>query len=307
MRKIFVTTPTTRSSRPFRRVRSFALAACALFGTLPLRAQQGEGSAESINQCLEHHSATQQLRNQGQLVESRELALQCAAQRCPGDVRKDCLGWVEQLKQQTPSLSLRVTVDGRNETSVKVLLDGQQVLTTLTGRALPLNPGPHEVQIEVEGFPPYQESVFLNEAERFRVVSASFVSEAAPPTAGPGVAPLSSPPTADTAASTPLSVYVLGGVGLAAAINAVGWGVYFRSGYEQLETGCAPNCADDSIDVVKKRGLIADISTGVSVLSLGGAALIYFLAGDEAPASAPVDIAWLPEGGTMATVRLPLD
>jgi hypothetical protein len=44
-----------------------------------------------------------------------------------------------------------------------------------------------------------------------------------------------------------------------------------------LEDGCAPNCSESSVDDLRQRALLADISWGVSVVSLAGATAFFLL------------------------------
>ena len=79
----------------------------------------------------------------------------------------------------------------------------------------------------------------------------------------------------------PVATYVFGGIGIAAALSGGAWGISNAALRSDMETECAPNCSDRSIDVLKQRALIADISWGVSIVSLATAATIYFLRPEE--------------------------
>jgi hypothetical protein len=107
----------------------------------------------------------------------------------------------------------------------------------------------------------------------------------------------------------PLTVWVFAGVGAAAAINGTVWGLSTQALKGELETACAPpdheGCPPASIDIVKQRALIADISWGVSALSLVTAGAFYFLRPEKPVESNAVelDVSWLPDGGAIGTLR----
>jgi hypothetical protein len=49
-----------------------------------------------------------------------------------------------------------------------------------------------------------------------------------------------------------------------------------KSGYQNLESTCAPRCADSEKKSLQTKALVADIALGVGVLSLG-TSLVYWL------------------------------
>ena len=49
-------------------------------------------------------------------------------------------------------------------------IDDEDMVTTLVGRPVPLNPGAHQIRVEVKGFQPYEESIDLGSGDRETLV-----------------------------------------------------------------------------------------------------------------------------------------
>lgn len=251
-------------------------------------------TAEVLDQCLADHLTSQKMQQLGRLLESQEHSYQCAAQHCPGQLRIDCLQWVNQLSERIPSLSFRVKVEGHREANVQVYVDGHLTLKRLSGQALNIDPGSHEIRIEAEGYSPYTEQITINEGERFRDIVADF-ERPSPPAS---LQPLADSKPAE--GNSHVAEYVLAGIGLAATAHAIGWGVYASSGKSQLESECSPFCKQSSVDSIRRRGLIADISLGLGLSSIAGAAIVYF---SRTKTVAPLEVA-IVRGGLLGTVHL---
>ena len=101
---------------------------------------------------------------------------------------------------------------------------------------------------------------------------------------------------------------MFGGLGIAAAISGGAWGISnmtLRSDMERPQPeGCAPDCKDQAVAELKRRALFADISWGVSVVSLATAATFYFLRPEEQlEQPVAVDLRLLPSGA-MGTISV---
>lgn len=290
-----------RSSDGLCRLAGLAL---SLAVSIPLtaRAQEAPGAPaaettpDPVLECLGNHTDGQRLRRDGKLLESRDAFRQCSATACPSEIIRDCLGWMEEVDKQIPSVSFVVAADGLNRADARVFIDDVLVLEKLSGRAVPVNPGPHRVRVALPPFAPFEEQVVFTEGDKFRVVNVQFAS---PQTASDPLAttPGAAPPEADKARPVPIATYVFGGLGIAAAISGGAWGISNVALRSDMEEQCSPNCSDRSIDVLKQRALIADISWGVSIVSLATAATIYFLRPEETlEQPLAVDVRLLPAG-----------
>jgi hypothetical protein len=300
----------SRSGRSFERLAAIALSFVA---SSPLAALAQEPPAASaapaaesstpdpVLACLANHTEGQQLRKDGKLIESRDAFRQCSATECPSEIIRDCLGWMEEVARQIPSVSFAVTADGVSRADAQVFIDDARVLDKLSGRAIDVNPGPRRVRVELPPFEPFEEQVVFTEGDKFRIVEVKFAS---PLPAQAPLAPATNPtPQPEKHRPVPVTTYVFGGLGIAAAISGGAWGISNVALRSDMEESCSPNCSDKSIEVLKQRALLADISWGVSIVSLATAATIYFLRPEEQlEQPVAVDVRLLPAGamGTLS-------
>ncbi|HTV21553.1 MAG TPA: hypothetical protein VMG12_22850 [Polyangiaceae bacterium] len=246
--------------------------------------------------CLGNHTEGQQSRRDGKLLESRTAFRACSATTCPSEIIRDCFGWLEEVEKQIPSMSVTVTADGVSRNDAQVYVDDVLVLEKLSGRAVDVDPGQHRLRVVLPPFEPFEEQVFFPEGDRFRVVDVKFSSPRPATVAGP-TTPSTTPTDIEPYRPVPIASYVFGGIGIAAAISGSAWGISNMALRSDMEDQCSPNCSDKSIDVLKQRALIADISWGVSIVSIATAATIYFLRPEESlEQPVAVDLRLLPAG-----------
>lgn len=228
-----------------------------------------EGLAAQKQACADDSEQGQELRDQGKLLAARERFLACAAEACPPIVRKDCADWLDDLDERTPTIVLDARDPaGKDLTDVRVLEGGRVLAASLDGKAIPLDPGEHHLRYEWSGAPAIEERVVLREGERRRRLTVRF---AAPAPAAPEMpAPLAPPPR-----PLPLAPLVLGGVALAGGAAFAGLAVSAKADYEDLDATCAPRCTSDVIEPVRTKLILANVSLGVSVVSLGVATFLW--------------------------------
>lgn len=236
--------------------------------------REGKNGARSLKHdvveaCLNNHAQGQEFRLDGKLIEARDAFLLCSATRCPAQVQRDCVNYLEQVQVELPSVVLRVLADGVSRADVSVSIDGHIVLDKLTGKALELNPGGHELRVALNGYHPYQQSLIVSEGERFRVVEVVFST--------PKQAPVEPPHKLEKHRPVPVSTYLLGGLGIVALSSGVGWGLSTWALHDELQAGCAPRCSRASVSVLKQRALFADVSWGIGAVSLITAGVFYLL------------------------------
>lgn len=269
-----------------------------------LGASVAHAQSDHVDACLSSHTEGQELRLQGKLLEARDELMQCSATGCPSQVIRDCLGWLEQIQVQIPSVGFRVTADGTSRADVTVEIDGKVVLERLSGKSIDLNPGPHQVRVLLPPFEPYEKDIVVSEGDKFRMLEIAFNTPASelptPESTGPAVVEMHRP--------IPMTAWVFAGVSAAAAISGTAWGLSTQALKAELEAGCAPpktGCSPESIAILKQRALIADISWGVSAVSLLTASAFYFLR-PEKPVqenTIELDVSWLPDGGAVGSIR----
>jgi hypothetical protein len=240
-------------------------------------------AADACSAAYEH---AQERRADGDLLAAREQLLACNQPECADFIRQDCGQWLGEVETAIPSVAIEATdANGRTLTAVRVTVDGVAITSTLDGIALPLNPGNRHFRFEAAGFPALEHDVFLAQGQKSEVVKVTF---AAPPVpAAPAAAP-------DEKRRIGPAVYAFGTLGV---VGLAGFSIFAISGTSAEHTlrseDCAKTstCTDAQTSPIEHKYLYADISLGVSVLSLGAAA--YFLFANHEP-SKPVSSASAP-------------
>lgn len=237
--------------------------------------------------CVARHQLAQEQRYDGRLIEALASLRECAADVCPLALRVDCTEWLLQVQQHMPTLIPIAELDGADVTDASVLLDGESVLRVLDGRAIPVNPGAHELRFERPPLAPVTVRVVAREGEKNRVVKAEFSSPVPVRlrAAAPG-APQRALGPAEPMRPTPLGTYVLGGVALAASGSATYFGLRAVAIRHDLEHACSPLCSEEEVADVRHLALLSDVSMGVAIVSAATAFALY-LARPSVPGAPP--------------------
>lgn len=239
-----------------------------------------EARADDKRVCLTSYVEAQRDRNAAHLRQAAIDLTRCGASVCPGPVRNDCVRWYAEVQAATPSLVVSFTdAQGKERGDVSVSIDGERRAPSLDGRALPVDPGTHRIELGVPGGESFVTTVLVREGERDRRVDVR-----APPRTSSARASRPVPPLA----------WALGGVGLAglATWGAVGLvALYAHPGLESTLSGCKPGCPSRDVSTVRTRFAVADVAAGIGILSLAGAAYVFFtrpaVRASEAPTFRP--------------------
>jgi hypothetical protein len=242
------------------------------------------------DQCFDAYEQAQRSRKAYKLRAAHEQLLTCAADTCPAFVRQDCSKWLAEVETSTPTIVvLAKHADGSAIDGAKATLDGAPLAGSLDGRAVPVDPGPHDLRCEANGMV-VQKHIVVAEGQKNQPF---YVAMDAPPSASTSQAaspaPAASPPPAEQPApggspsrKIPTATWVLGGV---AAAGAISFAVFGILGHDVQS--CAPNCSQSQVDDLRRDYLIADVSW-ITGLVAAGAALYFFLTAPTSPAPAPV-------------------
>ncbi|MDF2694376.1 MAG: hypothetical protein K0S65_2759 [Labilithrix sp.] len=248
--------------------------------------------ATAANPCVAAADAAQDLRSSGKLREARATFLVCAQKSCNSVIRAGCEKWLREVDEEMPSLVVRaVDARGRDVLGVRVTIDEAPI--ALDGHPAPVDPGQRVVRAKARSGDVTERKVLVALGEKARVVALRFdraleqdgtrpADEPAPAPAPQRKTPPAEEPTATTTASEAPSnalPIALGAIGVV-ALGAFG---YFElaghAGYRDLEDGCfktAAKCTSGEIDPVRQQFLAAGISLGISVVTHGAAAILYF-------------------------------
>ena len=239
----------------------------AVTGTPHLAVAESDGSA-----CATTAEEAQELRTEHKLREAQQKLLTCAQPTCPAIVRTDCMQWLSEVEKAMPTVVIKASGPTYREIiAVRVWLDGVLLFDRLNGLAHPVNPGVHQFRYEVDGMIPIEEQVVIREGEERRMLVVQF--QAMPDT---GYSTSNSVEPAKVR-RTPVIPFVLGGVGLAALGSFAYFGIKGRAEASDLESGCGvtKTCSNAQIDQVRRKLQIADVSLGVSLISLGIATWMF--------------------------------
>ncbi len=248
---------------------SCLLIACGLCGAAPAFAD--------AKQCVAQNNDGAQKRDEHHLLAAREAYRACVAEtECPDMVRSECDSAVADLKTAVPTLLVAVVDELHHDLAGATLtLDGQPV--ALDGSALEVDPGPHELGA-TRGELSKKLQIIAIESDLNRRVEIVLQAphtdvEFAVPQTGASASPRRSK----------LPAYLLGGV---AVLGAASFSYFALSGHSELAgtlDHCKPYCPADEVRSVRTKYLLADISLGVSLVSLGGAGYWLLSTPKEAP------------------------
>jgi hypothetical protein len=281
------------------------LLASLVAGLVATSVVSSAAAADEKKACVAAYEQSQVLRNESKLSDAKKAMLVCARDVCPAALRTDCVGWLSEVEASIPS----VVVDakdraGKDIASVKVSVDGKQVLATLDGKPMVMDPGAHTFRYETSGFPPIEEQVVVKTGEKNRKISVVFKAPGETDKPAGGAQP---PPPVVIDPAKPSNrktvAYVLGGVG----VVALGAGTFFYLSGKGAENDlrdqpCAATktCLQGDVDDVKKKYLFGDIAMATGIVSLGVGAFLYVTAPKAEPAASvgrSFDVAPTPGGG----------
>lgn len=225
-------------------------------------------AADSVNECIAAHAGGQVLRNQGRLVAAKARFAECQVESCPALVRDECAALGQSVDQALPSAVFgALDEQGKPTSDAALSIDGLPALTRLDGRPIPLDPGAHRVRFQRANGEVRDLTLVLVESEHERRVLADF----RPP-------PDSANADGEHANGRGTRrALVWASAGTAAL--ALGSFTYFALSGRAIQSDlerCKPSCQNrDDLDSMHARYLVADVSLGVALLSLGVGALVW--------------------------------
>jgi hypothetical protein len=231
--------------------RHLVLTAQLVLCALPQRA----GAADRVQECIGEHVEAQLLRNQGRLVAAQARLFECAKPTCPALVRAECVTLRQEVEAALPSVILNA-LDERGHTTSEptVSIDGSPELVPLDGRSVALDPGEHRLRFQHPDGGIREITLVLAESEHDRSVLADFR------------------PKADGIRESRWADNVML-VSAGVAAGALGAFTFFALSGRALQNDlerCKPNCENRAeVDRMRSRYLIADISLGIALVSVG--------------------------------------
>jgi hypothetical protein len=251
--------------------------------------------AQDKEQCVQAYEDAQTLRAERKLIEAHARLITCTNATCPSVISQDCWRWLGEVESATPALTIGAEMEGGGDIiEATISLDGKVLNRDSSGKAVPVNPGPHTLRAEAPGYHAAEQTVVAREGERARVIKLVLrsltpkVDTASTPAAGS--AAVGVPQTEPQHRKVTWPVYALGGVALA----SVGVGAYFGykgtkdakdMGKSMAEGGCKPNCDQSDIDAAHTKLLVANVLFGVGGAAAVGALITYLVSKPNAPST----------------------
>jgi hypothetical protein len=198
----------------------------------------------------------------------------------PGVAREQ----VDALSAEVPELTIELAADTPDD--AVLTRDGVRVPPKMVGVAIPVDPGRHELRLEVPGRAPQSKVVELGRGERRRVTlggrGATKKSPQGKPAPGPAPAPTS---------GLAIAAYVVGGVGLASAIAGTIAGGVALGKKSDIDAECVDHeCSEEGLEAVgaaQTAGTISTITLILGAVGLAAGTTMWLLAGgtgdDEPP------------------------
>jgi hypothetical protein len=247
-------------------------------------AQPGATQKQIKQQCAAAYVEAQTLRKQGSLLSARDQLITCGRDECAAAIKNECAQWLSEVNAGIPSIVVAAKDrNGKETLAIKVHVGGSLIKDGLDAKAIELDPGSHVLRLELEGEPPIEQEIVLQEGRKHRLVEVSWQQDSSPvaaPEPEPDLAP--DPPVA--AAGPPVLAYVLVGVG---AVALVGTGYFWLTAASEKSDldGCKPACDQADVDSVEQKRLFGDIALGVGIVSLAAATYLWLGSSSPPPAA----------------------
>ncbi|MDB4942969.1 MAG: hypothetical protein JWP97_2503 [Labilithrix sp.] len=248
-----------------------AIIASVLFASMTNGARPAH--ADVPPECRQAYVGGQEDRRAGLLQRARGELLACSKPSCPPAIVADCADWLRDVERAIPSFVVAVVgADGAERTDALVYLDGVLVAKTADGRAIPADPGTHEVRVSVASEGELTSRVVLREGERNRAVNVHFAPHRERP------APVTGPPRADAPDRTRMTTasWILGGVGAAGLLTGgvLAASAFFGSPSLRTLDRCRPSCPEDEASKVHTMFVVSDVAAGVGLVAIGAAIIL---------------------------------
>jgi hypothetical protein len=309
--------------------------------------QAGAGLAApkvTAQSCTAAYKSAVKAQQASHLQEAQKWFAACSQQACGTLIRRECLLSYDQITADIPTIvPVVTTVTGEPVLDVKVTMDGALLASKIDGRALPVDPGPHEFTFITHAGSATQKVVILQGQRNRPIAMALATSGQQPQKAGPpraAMAPVAAPtaPVLDVtpaepppfqggapsayrdsfaadessvttpSGSRPVAPYIAAGIGLV-GVGGYALLTYWGRKDNDMLAQCKPDCMQSSVDHVRRLYLVANISLGVGIAALGTATWLYLRSSksrqQEAAASGPpVALDVMPlSNGALASVR----
>jgi hypothetical protein len=233
-------------------------------------------TAAGSTMCPDSYEKAQEERAAGHLKAALVHLQSCIDPSCAKFIRDDCVRWMEQVESALPTVVFAVQREGEDLTNVEVSCDGELLMSALDGKAVPVDPGPHDFSFKVSGLAPIQRQTLVREGERNRMIAVEFsvARERVASTTASADTNLSAEPHPHKTIAYYLP-YGLAGLGVLGGAGFALFGIQGNSQQGGLERTCSPHCQSSQVDSVKTKYWLADTCLAVGLVSVAVATYLF--------------------------------
>ena len=230
-------------------------------------------AAAASTVCPDSYEKAQEERAAGHLRSALLHLKSCIDPSCAKFIRDDCARWMDQVESALPTVVFAAQRKGQDLTDVEVSCDGEPLMISLDGKAVPVDPGPHDFSFKAPDMDPMQRQIVIREGERNRMIAVEFsVAEtSASTTADANLA-------AESGRHKTIAHYLPYGLAGLGALGGAGFALFAIQGNSQkgdLERSCSPHCQSSQVDSVKTKYVVADTCLAVGLVSVGVATYLF--------------------------------
>jgi hypothetical protein len=247
-------------------------------------------AGDEIRVCVDAVEEGQIAHQRGQLRRARERFLVCGREVCPAPLRKDCREWFDEVEASLPTLVIAAkTSEGRELTRGRVFVDGEEIPDALNGRAFVVDPGRHEVRLELVGAKPVTVETVAHEGVKKRLLTV----EAEPlgsDAAGRGANGPTSSEGRHGTRPVPVGVYLAGGASALALAGFAYFAVSGRGELNELRATCGSTCQESDVNAARQKLLVGDVFLASGVVALGVATWLFLSRPRTVPRTVSFDV-----------------
>jgi hypothetical protein len=218
-------------------------------------------------ECIITHADAQVLVKAGKLLEARRKFEACAIAGCPTVIQKDCKSLGRTVEKSIPTLRVSLLhPDGKAIHGFEVELDGSALPLSASEQSIELDPGARRFRLAAPNYPTAEVSVDVREGQKDRVIVVQFAPR-------------------DPASGKIRNLgQILTGVGAFGIVTFAAFDVSARIDRGKLGDRASRPSMDRDYDLVNRmhtKRLVADVSLGVGLVSLGVATYLLLVTKDS--------------------------
>lgn len=221
-------------------------------------------------ECIRTHADAQVLVKAGKLLEARKKFEACAIADCPKVIQKDCKNLGKTVEKSIPTLRLSLLEpNGKAVNGFEVELDGTALPLSASEDYVEVDPGERRLRLTAPNYPAAEVTVAAREGQKDRTIVVQFAPR-------------------DPASRKIRNLgQILTGVGAFGIVTFAAFEVSARIDQGELGDRASRPKTDSDYDLVDRmhtKYLVADVSLGVGLVSLGvGTYLLLVTRNSAAP------------------------